>query len=559
MVDNNVRHSLSLLHINKCNLVDILFIEEPRGADDDCPKEEYMETTAPVVNEDLFTPLSCPVDDLDNRRTADVLLESSSLSSSDKELSLVDIPVAMFAPSLSAEPLFRSTIDPNQPNNVQSAPQTLTNASTAEELAAQLERICRCCLSTQRDLQPIFDTENCIPDMIMALAAGVQLVPDDSLPAHICMPCVLQLSRALTFKQQLETADVTLREFCSDGGYARGMKLPSSLDADAVATETNVASTAASDVAVAAEESKSHTQHHSEHVDYVGSDSEFANTTHTLLDLSTNASDILIDHVLESNVIDDDDFIRLAHPPGESLDTMHHMQLLDSNAHTELFALPIKLTLSANCGDVESLLQPMAADQQQPVAKTYGMDGDDEEDDEEDDDDQEDDREEMYTIEPVEDVDFEVDFPHQLEATFEDITIADTNFTADNDNDFPAATLKASAWACFMCDKEYSDAVKLRRHQRTHDADKTNVCRVCHKAFHLHSELQRHEKRHIHKKAANQFQGGYPCGDCSLSFNMAGDLRVHRSLHTCTDGRYLCAGCDKQLDCKCLFKFSQIG
>lgn len=40
------------------------------------------------------------------------------------------------------------------------------------------------------------------------------------------MPCVLQLSRALSFKQQLETADATLRHFVKQG-FLDGMKLVS--------------------------------------------------------------------------------------------------------------------------------------------------------------------------------------------------------------------------------------------------------------------------------------------------------------------------------------------
>lgn len=51
-------------------------------------------------------------------------------------------------------------------------------------------------------------------------------MPSDGLPAQICMQCVLQVSRALSFKQQLETADRELRHFISEG-YLSGMKLQS--------------------------------------------------------------------------------------------------------------------------------------------------------------------------------------------------------------------------------------------------------------------------------------------------------------------------------------------
>lgn len=51
-------------------------------------------------------------------------------------------------------------------------------------------------------------------------------MPGDALPAHICMQCVLQVSRALSFKQQIESADATLRHFVSQG-YMEGMPLNS--------------------------------------------------------------------------------------------------------------------------------------------------------------------------------------------------------------------------------------------------------------------------------------------------------------------------------------------
>lgn len=34
----------------------------------------------------------------------------------------------------------------------------------------ELNQICRCCLAKKNDLQSIFDTNSCIPEMIMSLA-----------------------------------------------------------------------------------------------------------------------------------------------------------------------------------------------------------------------------------------------------------------------------------------------------------------------------------------------------------------------------------------------------
>lgn len=41
--------------------------------------------------------------------------------------------------------------------------------------------------------------------------------PDDSLPSKICSQCAAHVSRAITVKQQIETAEATLRHFIAVG------------------------------------------------------------------------------------------------------------------------------------------------------------------------------------------------------------------------------------------------------------------------------------------------------------------------------------------------------
>lgn len=141
MVDNHIKRSLNSLHINKCNQVDVLVGSSCFSAalpDDDLPKEEYMETVAiSMRSDDLFTDFSGHPGDED-------LDDDSSLKS-----------------------------PPNLASAADDLPELGGKQDQIDECYGleQLDRICRCCLSDRRDLQSLFENENCISDMIMAIAS----------------------------------------------------------------------------------------------------------------------------------------------------------------------------------------------------------------------------------------------------------------------------------------------------------------------------------------------------------------------------------------------------
>ncbi|XP_038108539.1 zinc finger protein 180 isoform X1 [Culex quinquefasciatus] len=72
-----------------------------------------------------------------------------------------------------------------------------------------LEEICRSCMSKKQKMRPLFGSS--LDSMLMTVA-NVKVSPNDGFPAQMCVQCVLQVSRAFTFKQQCEKADVTIRE-----------------------------------------------------------------------------------------------------------------------------------------------------------------------------------------------------------------------------------------------------------------------------------------------------------------------------------------------------------
>lgn len=91
------------------------------------------------------------------------------------------------------------------------------------QLMIELSKVCRCCLNECANMQDIFDDDHCLPEMIMSIAP-VQVLPNDGFPSHICVNCVSQISRTISFRQQIEAADSSLRDYVAQG-FMNGMKL----------------------------------------------------------------------------------------------------------------------------------------------------------------------------------------------------------------------------------------------------------------------------------------------------------------------------------------------
>lgn len=169
MVDNHIKRSLNLLHINECNQVDILVEEEsgfsttqPDG--DDVPKEEYMETAGiPIRNEDLFTDCVVFVSDGHSNHLM-IGGQHQSMNEFDAISKLSDDVVSsqktiLECPEANGNAFILEQTDPSS-----------TNEQQQHIGLEQLKNVCRCCLSDERDLQSIYENDNCIADMIMAIA-----------------------------------------------------------------------------------------------------------------------------------------------------------------------------------------------------------------------------------------------------------------------------------------------------------------------------------------------------------------------------------------------------
>ncbi|KAJ8956848.1 hypothetical protein NQ318_014262 [Aromia moschata] len=76
----------------------------------------------------------------------------------------------------------------------------------------QLDKICRACLTEKGDMRPLFGA--CLDEMLHSFAS-IEVSEGDGFPNLMCVQCVLQCSRAYTFKQQCEKSDSILRQYLS--------------------------------------------------------------------------------------------------------------------------------------------------------------------------------------------------------------------------------------------------------------------------------------------------------------------------------------------------------
>ncbi|XP_055605445.1 uncharacterized protein LOC129753637 [Uranotaenia lowii] len=74
-----------------------------------------------------------------------------------------------------------------------------------------LDRVCRTCLiEKEKDqLKDLYDF--CLVDTLMACVGTITIEESDGLPSHICLACLQEVDRILSFRQQCEKADQAIR------------------------------------------------------------------------------------------------------------------------------------------------------------------------------------------------------------------------------------------------------------------------------------------------------------------------------------------------------------
>lgn len=209
-----------------------------------------------------------------------------------------------------------------------------------------------------------------------------QLSSSDNLPSQICMQCVLQLSSALSFKQQMETADDTLRRFV-DQGYLDGTKLIS-LNGPELMDESEPISNKSSSVDLITETTEA--------IDIVIEDDSVQDKQHSSPEL-----DVLYEKMLNqpsaSDLIED----RLLHQPMDLPHSDENQSKQTSSFESNFIDEEALLTDLNYDDDPNTLLQPL---------ERHQLPRDDDEDDDEDGD--EEDEKDEYDEDDEEDEDDDV-------------------------------------------------------------------------------------------------------------------------------------------------------
>ncbi|KAF7650642.1 hypothetical protein LDENG_00122820 [Lucifuga dentata] len=104
--------------------------------------------------------------------------------------------------------------------------------------------------------------------------------------------------------------------------------------------------------------------------------------------------------------------------------------------------------------------------------------------------------------------------------------------------EYEQCILRNALFACYVCDRHFTNSTELMAHQKAHIEKKPFKCPICGQAFNKSSELTHHKKIHFG-------QDGYACTDCGKPCKTLTLLKYHRRTHT-GERPYVCKDCGKR-------------
>ncbi|XP_047455116.1 uncharacterized protein LOC125016591 isoform X2 [Mugil cephalus] len=104
--------------------------------------------------------------------------------------------------------------------------------------------------------------------------------------------------------------------------------------------------------------------------------------------------------------------------------------------------------------------------------------------------------------------------------------------------EYEQCILRNSLFACYVCDRQFTNSSELLVHQKGHTEKKPFKCPLCDQAFRKSSELTGHKKVHFG-------QDGYACTECGKACKSLTLLRYHQRTHT-GERPYVCKECGKR-------------
>ncbi|XP_021480211.1 uncharacterized protein LOC110538006 isoform X2 [Oncorhynchus mykiss] len=104
--------------------------------------------------------------------------------------------------------------------------------------------------------------------------------------------------------------------------------------------------------------------------------------------------------------------------------------------------------------------------------------------------------------------------------------------------EYEQCMLGDALFACYVCDRQFTNSSDLMLHQRAHTEKTPFKCPICGEAFSRSSELTLHKKLHFGLY-------GYTCADCGKPCKTLTLLKYHRRTHT-GERPYVCKECGKR-------------
>lgn len=104
--------------------------------------------------------------------------------------------------------------------------------------------------------------------------------------------------------------------------------------------------------------------------------------------------------------------------------------------------------------------------------------------------------------------------------------------------EYEQSILRNALFACYVCDRHFTNSSELMAHQKAHTEKKPFKCPICSQAFNKSSELTLHKKIHFGLD-------GYACTDCGKPCKTMTLLKYHRRTHT-GERPYVCKECGKR-------------
>ncbi|CAG2252278.1 KRAB [Mytilus edulis] len=94
---------------------------------------------------------------------------------------------------------------------------------------------------------------------------------------------------------------------------------------------------------------------------------------------------------------------------------------------------------------------------------------------------------------------------------------------------------------CTQCEATFSRASHLKDHMDMHTGIKSNICKICGKAYRFRSSLSRHSKTHEVAEGLS-----YECDICNKTFTQKRYLQEHKKAHITESAK--CTFCSKVIE-----------